>query len=252
MTMTTTSFSLSRSLLLVCFCCLVSISVSQVIPGVDNRPDAYDGACMQESNELLAVTAIRNELSRLHSEVAQIELMDFCTLQDNPNIAGDRYNCRLDFHEFGYAFKTACSQNGGTYKEQNLRVHCLGRGETGPAPAYSWEFVNFPICTGEDCNAADDDRLLTRSVLQTEAALQSHLNHALCKADPTGEFRGGNIQSFITDQEDQIEDVLEQVGSESENGDSNQDGSGEDSGSKAPSSAVAVASMGIFGLALLL
>jgi hypothetical protein len=249
-----TSFSLSPSLLLVCFCCFLSVSVSQVLPGVDNRPNAYNGVCMQESNEILTVPAIRNELARLHSEVAQIEVMEFCTLQDNPNIAGDRYECRLDFNEFGFAFKTACSQNEGTFQEQNLRVHCLGRGETGPPPAYSWEFVNFPMCTGADCNAADVERWLTRSVLQTEAALQFHLNHALCKADPNMEFRGSNIHSFITEQEEQVGNVLEQAaGSESQQGGSNQmDSSDKESESKAPSSPVAAASMIGFGLALLL
>jgi hypothetical protein len=246
--------SLSRSLLVACFCCFISTSVPQVLPGVDNRPDAYNGICMQESNELLTVTEIRNELARLHSEVAKIEVMQFCTLQDTPNIEGDRYECRLDFNEFGFAFKSACSRNDGTYLERNQKVHCLGGGEaTGPAPAYSWEFVNFPMCIGADCSAADEDRLLTRSLLQAEAALQAHLNHAICKADPNGRFRGSDIHSFITEQEE-IKDIVEQAAEEEIAQDmlDQNDNSDEELESGAPSATVAAAAMMSWGLALLL
>ena len=210
-------------------------AANQHLPGVDNRPGGHQGGggaarltCMKESNALLANPEIRNEISKLHAEVGNIDVSQFCTQLgngDNHNDnSGERYDCIIDFgKEFGVAMKSSCMMNNGTFVERNQKVHCLGQHRGGKShtvvegennqdlpPAYTWEFLNFPLCSGTDCSDADIDRLLFRNIKQTEAALQAHLNHAICKGDPYGQANANDIHGYINQEEEsEIQNVLE-------------------------------------------
>jgi hypothetical protein len=190
---------------------------SQVLPGVD-RPNAPESlnACTHESNQLLSVDEIHNEISHINNQAATIVLENVCITEH------EEYTCPLDYSQFDHKLEKICGSHQGKYMESEHKIVCTPSSdeELLHQQKYIIQLLHFPDCFGTNCNAADIERLVSRSVRHYEKELEVQMRpNFFCRSEyklhdgymgSIMDQDGANIQNEIEeDLQKEMEDLEE-------------------------------------------
>jgi hypothetical protein len=180
---------------------------SQLFPGVDrpnlNPPGSLD-SCSHESNQLLNVDQIHNEISHINNQAATIVLENVCSMEH------EEYTCPLDYSLFDHKLKKLCGAHQGKYMESEQNIVCTPSSDEDlpNQQKYIIQLLHFPDCFGTNCNAADIERSVARSVRLYEKELEAQMRpNFFCHSEYS--LHDGYLGSIMEEEalEEEMEDL---------------------------------------------
>jgi hypothetical protein len=164
-------------------------STAQILPGV-GRPNHGAGAslaaCSQESNRLLGLALIHQEILYINHRAEAVSLDDETVCHDASYGAQEDTTttiCSLDYATFEHDLKRQCENHNGKYRETKHTIKCTARAsssssieaEPQPGKHYVVQLLYFPDCFGTDCRAPDIQRVVARDLRRYEKGLELQL-----------------------------------------------------------------------------
>lgn len=183
---------------------------TQMLPGVD-RPQSSESLheCTLESHQLLSVEEIRNVITHINHQAAQIVLEDVCVSEAHD------YKCPLDYSKFDHDLEKLCGKHKGKYMESAHKIVCtappenlMESGHQELSQQYIIELLHFPDCYATTCAAADIERMVARSVRLYEKELEVQMRpNFFCHSDYT--LNDGQLESIMEQEQEDEEKIQE-------------------------------------------